>query len=448
MKRKLLIVAGIVCFSNFSFSQFIVKDAYFESMGVSNQGKVVGYGEWGGPFSIWTPETQAVDTIYGLAPGNGIGGRANFSADGNYLSGTSMGTIGSEMSRFSVASDSWTTVGNFGFTIDNAASSGYAISGDGNSVAGSAWMDTNNTGGTAVTHATVWNQTEGIMDLGSLFLDKSTRINAISNDGAVAVGWQDFNGPWKAAVWRKNPAGGYFPNQYVLLDPTGSATDEYNQMGEGTAVSNDGNWIGGAGDFANNGNPWIWSQTTGVVDLGTLSPGGSGYVAAINEDGTMAVGRIQVGSWDPELPFIWTPTGGIQNLNDYATNVMGIDLGTKQIYSANCMSLNGDYIAGYGVDNETFAYFTYRLSIATAGISENEKQAINIYPNPATDILTIENIGESALTITNIEGKIIHNTTINGTQKIDVSAFESGVYFLSLISINSGNTATQKFLKK
>jgi uncharacterized membrane protein len=309
-------------------------------------------------------------------------------------------------------------------------------------------MDTNNTGGTAVTHATVWNQTEGIMDLGSLFLDKSTRINAISNDGSVAVGWQDFNGPWKAAVWRKNPAGGYFPNEYLLLDEAGSATDEYNQMGEATAVSNDGNWIGGAGDFTNNGNPWMWSQTTGVVDLGSLSPGGSGYVAAINEDGTMAVGRIQVGPWDPELPFIWTPAGGIQNLNDFATNVMGIDLGTKQIYSANCMSLNGDYIAGYGVDNETFAYFTYRLSVATASISENEKQTINIYPNPATDILTIENSGESTLTITNLEGKIIHNTTINGTQKIDVSSFESGVYFLSLISINSRNTTTQKFLKK
>lgn len=448
MKRKIQIVAGILCLSNIGFSQFIVKNEYFESMGVSNQGKVVGYNEWGGPYSIWTPETQNVDTIYGLAPGNGIGGKAGFSADGNYLSGTSMGTIGSEMSRFSVTNNSWTTVGNFAFSIDNAASAGYAISGDGNSVAGSAWIDSNNAGGSVVTHAAVWNQTEGLIDLGSLFLDKSTRVNAISNDGSVAVGWQDFNGPWKAAVWKKNPAGGYFPNEYVILDPAGSATDEYNQMGEATAVSNDGVWVGGAGDFANDGNPWMWSEATGVIDLGTLSEGGAGYVAAINDNGTMAVGRIQVGPWDPELPFIWTPTGGIQNLNDYATNVMGIDLGMKQIYSANCMSLNGDYIAGYGVDNETMAYFTYRLSVGTAAISENQIQSIQIYPNPASTSITIENTGSSELMITNVEGKIMYNASVDGMTKLDISNFQSGVYFITVVSKDSGKISNQKFLKK
>lgn len=34
------------------------------------------------------------------------------------------------------------------------------------------------------------------MDLGSLLTDQaSTRANAVSYDGSVVVGWQDFNGP-------------------------------------------------------------------------------------------------------------------------------------------------------------------------------------------------------------------------------------------------------------
>ena len=89
MKKKLVIVAGFVGLSNFGFSQFIVKDVFFETQGVSNTGEVVGYEEWTGPFSIWTPETQAVEYIGGIAPGNGVGGAATFSLNGNCLLYTS-----------------------------------------------------------------------------------------------------------------------------------------------------------------------------------------------------------------------------------------------------------------------------------------------------------------------------------------------------------------------
>lgn len=88
----------------------------------------------------------------------------------------------------------------------------------------------------------------------------------------------------------KNPAGGYFPNEYILIDTAGNPNDEYNQIGECSAVSADGNWIGGYGDFANNNEPWIWSRDSGVINLGTFPGLGNGYVSGISADGSIVVG--------------------------------------------------------------------------------------------------------------------------------------------------------------
>jgi probable HAF family extracellular repeat protein len=431
MKKKLVIIAGLVGLSNMGLSQFIVKDVFFQTQGVSNTGEVAGYEEWTGPFSIWTPETQAVEFIGGIAPGNGVGGGVTFSLDGNFLSGSALANNKVEMARYDRVTNSWTALGSLGVAMDTARSGGYCISGDGNTVVGNAWKS----GG--YTHAVAWNPTEGIIDLGTLFAGRSSRANAVNNDASVVVGWQDFNGPWKSAVWRKNPAGGYFPNEYILLDPNGNPNDEYNQMGECTAVSGDGNWIGGAGDFANDGNAWIWSQSTGVIDLGTLSPGGRSYVAALSDNGSIAVGRIQVGPWDPEIPFIWTQASGMQNLNDYAHNVLGIATGNKLIYSANCMSANGDYIVGYGIDTVTFNTFAYRLSPLNLGLNELSNAELKAYPNPTSGLVTIENKGNASLTITNPEGKNITQKLITGTYQLDLSSFASGIYFLSVQGENS-----------
>lgn len=445
MKKQLQLILGASLFSTVSFGQFIVKNAYFETTGVSNQGKVAGYESWAGPYSIWTPETQEVVVINGLAPGNGIGGQARFSNDGNYLSGTSQGVAGPEMARYSVLTDTWTALGSLGFPIDNTFSAGYAISGDGSTVAGNSWADT--TGGYAYTHAIAWNQTAGIIDLGTLFFGRSTRANAIDNDASVIVGWQDFNGPWKSAVWRKNASGTYDANEYLLIDPLGSATDEFNQLGECSAISGDGNWIGGHGDFATNGNPWLWNQTSGYLDLGNLSPTGSGYVAGINADGTKAVGRIQQGPWDPELPFIWTAADGMQNFNDYVNTTMGLDTGTKKIYSANCMSEDGFYVAGYGVDTVSFEYFTYRVNIESVGLAEMSIEELKISPNPANALIQIANVGEGQIEIANVEGKIIFSTQVDGNIDLNISNFESGVYQVNYVEASTQMSTRSKFIK-
>lgn len=419
------------------YGQFIVNSGQFQPMGLSNQGLVAGYQAQAGPYFIWNPNVNTTVNIGGLAPGNGIGGKANFSDDGNVLCGTSSGLSGAEISLYHQGTQQWSVLGSLGFEIDSTVGGGFGISGDGNTVVGLSWADTS--GGNAYAHAVAWNLTEGILDLGSRYdsIAKSTRANAVSYDGKVVVGWQDFNGPWKSAVWRKNPAGGYFPNEYLLIDTTASATDEFNQLGECSVVSADGNWIGGYGDYANNNQPWIWSEATGVVNLGSLPNTGQGFVSGINADGSKVVGWFDgMFFGDPQTPFIWTPTGGLQNLNAYIQTDLGLAMGTIRVQTANCMSANGQYIAGYGMDTTTFSSITYRVSANPSSITgaAGEMSDICVFPNPLKDKIHIKKTDWELLQVFSVEGKEITDkveiTIINHQTVLDLSRLPEGIYFV------------------
>ncbi len=361
-----------------------------------------------------------------------------------------------EMSRYNMTTAEWTSLGNLGFTVDATTSSGFCISGDGNTVLGNSWANpANGNGFTPYAHAFGWNETEGTIDLGSLFANenRSSRVNAVSNNGGVAVGYQDYNGPWKSAVWRKNPAGGYFPNEYLLINPAGSASDEFNQLGECSAVSGDGNWIGGAGDYANGGQPWIWSETSGVVLLGDLTGGvGSGRVSGINQDGTVVIGWFDVDFFSPKIPFIWTPTGGVQNLNTFVSDNLGIPLEGKQIYIPNNLSLNGRFVVGWGFDfsvNEFGDLFCFRLELPeNLSTTQSEVASINIYPNPTSKYINVTaSTAVNSAELYSINGALLlTEKNPNAVSQIDISSLEVGMYILK-IATDKG-TSTFKVIKK
>lgn len=437
MKKTLLFFAMNIASHTVLHAQFLIKPVTFSPTGLSNQGNVAGYEAQAGPYSIWKPDSGITTNIGGLAPGQGIGGQARFSDNGNFLSGTSLGNQFAELSRYDGSTGQWTALGSLGFMIDSTLSGGFGISGDGNTVVGLSWADT--AGGHAYAHAVAWNATEGIMDLGSLHdsIFRSTRANAVSYDGSIVVGWQDYNGPWKSAVWRKNPGGGYFPNEYLLIDTTASPTDEYNQLGECSAISGDGIWIGGYGDYANNGQPWIWSRPTGMINLGSLPNAGQGYVSGINHDGTMAVGWFDGQLWgDPQRPFIWTNTSGLQNLNDYIHNSLGLSTGPVIVSAASCLSSNGQYISGYGMDTTNFNFLTFRVNAIPSSVSEASRlNGVKIFPNPFSDELTINfsSFGFHEVKLMDITGKEILKMDFTGSEiTIDRNNINAGVYFLQV----------------
>ncbi|WP_162127166.1 T9SS type A sorting domain-containing protein [Flavobacterium phycosphaerae] len=78
----------------------------------------------------------------------------------------------------------------------------------------------------------------------------------------------------------------------------------------------------------------------------------------------------------------------------------------------------------------------------------NKKENVVIYPNPASNLITIENNSNtplSAVTITDLNGRKIMTST-NGNSGIDISSWAKGVYLVQLATDNG--IITKKIVKK
>ena len=79
------------------------------------------------------------------------------------------------------------------------------------------------------------------------------------------------------------------------------------------------------------------------------------------------------------------------------------------------------------------------LRIECTGISElNNQNGIKIYPNPNNGEFTVEllSTNNTYITITNVLGQIIKTQKAELTNKININAFDKGVYFISVMDNN------------
>ncbi len=71
---------------------------------------------------------------------------------------------------------------------------------------------------------------------------------------------------------------------------------------------------------------------------------------------------------------------------------------------------------------------------------------INIYPNPASEYVLLDLPEASQFSLIDITGRqILSRTSATQIERVDVSALESGIYFIQII--HDGNTATKRLLK-
>jgi hypothetical protein len=93
----------------------------------------------------------------------------------------------------------------------------------------------------------------------------------------------------------------------------------------------------------------------------------------------------------------------------------------------------------------------YKLVIGNAGTSVEFIEPFSVHPNPANTKITLNGLSDklniSSISISNMEGKMIRTiTSFSGeTLDVNVSSFESGVYFIN-IAYESGSE-TIKFVK-
>jgi len=146
------------------------------------------------------------------------------------------------------------------------------------------------------------------------------------------------------------------------------------------------------------------------------------------------------------------------------TNIFAGSYGGKVFLSSNCGATWADVSTGIvssNVRSLTIAATTIfagtwdngvwkrqMSEFATAGIDEiNINGHFTIYPNPATNNLTIESLQQATIEITNIQGQTILLQPIQqGKTDIDISGLAKGIYVLRLNS--NGKTAVTRIVRE
>ena len=102
-------------------------------------------------------------------------------------------------------------------------------------------------------------------------------------------------------------------------------------------------------------------------------------------------------------------------------------------------STSGNYGSG---ESENFSVSNSPLSL-----NENDDMAVLIYPNPTSGILNVQTKNNLDITIFDLTGKQVFNTTnVSNGNQIDLSALHTGLY---LVNMNDGiNNSTQKLIIK
>lgn len=369
-----------------------------------------------------------------------------------------------QMARYDKEADEWTPLGYFA-TMGTSASGGYCVSGDGKTVGGNSYALQNENSFSSKSHAVaaVWNEDEGkLTQLPGQYEEKArnARVDVLNADGTIAAGYQDIDGMWVASVWKKE--NGVWGDGLILFkDPEVGMTDFLNVMQECSYVTPNGKWVGGYGLYIPSGPlaytadgdgsdahepnaPYIWSEETGVIQLGMLdnAPSTNGYVGLVNgisEDGSMAFGTFQTTMPGIEIwgvPFIWTKEDGMRDLNDWIAEKYNADLDGYRVYTISDVSDNGQYLVCSIRKGSEFGACVIDLNAEGTGISLGETAADNsvrIYPNPVSDMIHIDlNSAENVkISLYGLTGNVVKTAAESGTTAtMNVTDVPEGMYIL------------------
>jgi len=212
----------------------------------ANGSMVVGAFRGGLGGFYWMPTTGVVYV--------GGDGASSVSRDGKTIVGTASDSRKVSQAAIWQRSAEWKLLGSVvpnALPCDTLLSSGYGVSADGKVIVGLAWN------GCQFARAFRWEESTGMVDLGSTVPDRGSRANGVSGNGRVVVGWQEHAlGYRQGARWVDG-------RQTIFTGPA-------DIVGEAFAATTDGSTI--VGQSCRFGDPqdqsaWSWTATGGVVCL-------------------------------------------------------------------------------------------------------------------------------------------------------------------------------------
>ena len=319
----------------------LAQSALPSDVGANGSMVVGGFREGGGFY--WMPTTGVIQ----------VGGKdaSSVSRDGKTIVGTALDQQNKSQAAIWLRSAEWKLLGSVvpnPAPCDDLISSSFGASADGKVIVGLAWNGCN------FARAFRWEESTGMVDLGSTVAGRSSRANGVSGDGRVVVGWQEHTlGYRQGARWVDG-------RQTIFTGPA-------EIVGEARAATTDGSIIVGQscrfGD-ATDQSAWSWTPGGGVVCLPPprimLPAGRIGAAYAVSDDGRV-IGGAQTFGLESES-VIWidrTP----YYLKDYvrAHGVPSAFEGWVNTGFVLGMSRDGRVLVGYGAGPRDFTGYVVVL---------------------------------------------------------------------------------------
>jgi len=197
-----------------------------------------------------------------------------------------------------------------------------------------------------------------------------------------------------------------------------TASGAFNQI-EGT-VKFSGNW---AGSFSKNtagtleivGNANVDGNLTldggnMVMDLTTATPAKLTVGGSVSTFGTTTL-NITAPNTAANYILMQANSGGITDITPYTLNLTGVSGGTLSVNAPTQL----------------------KLSTSPTGIDDVSLPTMQIYPNPCTTTVLVENAAGSDLSVMDMTGKLVlHQNKISDSQEIPVGNLNPGVYLFNL----------------
>ena len=79
----------------------------------------------------------------------------------------------------------------------------------------------------------------------------------------------------------------------------------------------------------------------------------------------------------------------------------------------------------------------FTVTFATTGVAESEMEAINVYPNPVRNSLTIENANNVNVNIYAANGQMVKTFVANGTTTVNMNDLSNGLYIVKMQGENA-----------
>jgi len=480
MKLKLLFALLIVTISNAQtqIGQDIpgegASDHSGHSVSISSSGNIIAIGAIGNDGNgqdsghvrvynnvsgVWT---QIGNDINGKAAGDLSGHSVSLSGDGSTVA---IGSPGHKINGISYSgharvfkntSGNWIQVGND--IIDNVADSSgscVAISSNGNILAvGSAHGYSNSHAGTVRVYQNIsgtWTQI-GNNIIGESPGDLSGQSIDISDDGSiVAIG-----APVNSGNGNKSGHVRIFKNISGNWTQIGSDIDGRNaedKSGTSVALSANGEIVAiGSPNSSENilgsGHVRVFKNISGTwTQLGNIIMGEWGYWSgqsvSLSSDGTI----LSIGNNVDFTPVrIFKNVSGVwTKLGEIGKSIPGFFGYSQSLSSNGDVIVVGAYLNTLNNIQQSGAGYVYNLTNILSSddfVLEN----FNIYPNPTTDILSIElkeNLTLEKVLIYNTSGELVKETA---EKTINVSGFAKGIYNVQVLT-NHGKASKKVIVK-